>query len=113
MRGLESFLPANVTMRVLVYVKSGLVMSAELYNQIGKLLDGHLKKKMIILNDIKEDIKRSVNGDVPAVSIDCKLDEVTHNNDDMNRFYLSRKMGFDSAGELVTQYDYKLELIEL
>lgn len=111
--------PFTVSPIITLYLDSGVTLSTnerDVYKTtIGNIINTHLNKSVIYINEIKNDIKNSINVGISGVKIEniSPLDtEVITVNDD-NRLTLAKELYFTDYNETIVKYDITLNTVNL
>lgn len=111
--------PFTVSPTITLYLDSGVTLSTserDVYKtSIGNIINTHLNKSTIYINDIKNDIKNAINVGISGVKIEnlSPVDtEVIVVNDD-NRLTLAKELYFTDYNETVVKYNITLNTVNL
>lgn len=103
--------------RVVLYLMDNISLDTNTlikYKNIAcKVINRHFDKSTIVLENIKEDIKKEIGGDVDAVkvtNIDARDSEVIRIVDN-NRFTLSKELLISKNNEIIVDYGLDIETV--
>lgn len=117
--GSKYSIPYTVRPTITLYLDSGVTLSTnerDVYKvTIGNIINKHLDKEKIYINDIKTDIKNSINVGLSGVKIEnlgpVDTEVITVNDD--NRLTLAKELFFTDYNETIVKYDITLKTVNL